>query len=136
VEAEAVNLREKGVESRAWLRLEASIHWTQKAGKNEREGNKKRRRDDDERKQRAGEPATPTKQNYFQWVFLFSNLWGRLGGDHPQEDLAKFSYKWERKVEKKMDSSYILATDWNLFRAKLQNFFLLIMWWLGVHLTH
>jgi hypothetical protein len=26
VEAEAVNLREKGVESRAWLRLEACVH--------------------------------------------------------------------------------------------------------------
>jgi hypothetical protein len=29
----------------------------------------------------------------------FSILWGRWSGNHPQEDLAKFGYKHDRKVE-------------------------------------
>ncbi len=31
--------------------------------------------------------------------FLFSVLWGRWVGNHPQEDLAKFGYRLERTIE-------------------------------------
>ncbi len=36
----------------------------------------------------------------------FSNLWGRWVNDHPQEDLAKFGYRSERKVE--MFRNYVI----------------------------
>jgi hypothetical protein len=32
-------------------------------------------------------------------LLCFSILWGRWCGDHPQEDIAKFDYKLERKIE-------------------------------------
>lgn len=35
-----------------------------------------------------------------QGFFLFSILWGRWIGDHPQDNLAIFGYWAERKVEK------------------------------------
>jgi len=54
-------------------------------------------------------------------------LWCRhTGSDHPQEELAKFGYKSQRKVESfKNPTYYILATSWNLFSkfGQFQNFF-------------
>ncbi len=42
-------------------------------------------------------------------------------GDHPQEELAKFGYKSERKVWKIEESCCILVTCWNLL-SKYGNF--------------
>jgi hypothetical protein len=42
-------------------------------------------------------------QVFFLFFFLVgfgSILWDRWSGDHPQEDLDKFGYRLERKVEK------------------------------------
>jgi hypothetical protein len=35
--------------------------------------------------------------------FFCSNLWGRRVGNHPDEELAKFGYRSERKLEKLMN---------------------------------
>jgi hypothetical protein len=40
----------------------------------------------------AGQPKLETWRT--GWVF-FSILWGKLSGYHPQEDLAKFGYRWQ-----------------------------------------
>jgi hypothetical protein len=47
-------------------------------------------------------------------ALFFSNLWSSWIGDHWQEDLARFGYRSEKKVEFFQDSSYIVATCWNL----------------------
>jgi hypothetical protein len=36
------------------------------------------------------------------------------GGHHPQEELAKFGHRSERKVENFENPLYVLATCWNL----------------------
>ncbi len=46
--------------------------------------------------------------------FFFSILWCRQTGDHPQEDLAKFGYIPNMKVENFKKPSYILAAYWKL----------------------
>ncbi len=50
----------------------------------------------------------------FNWFFQFCNVVGRYSGDHPEEELLKFGYRSERKVELKKESCYILATCWNM----------------------
>ncbi len=45
----------------------------------------------------------------------FSILLCSQTGNHPQEDLAKYGYRLDMKVDlKKNESLYILATCWNL----------------------
>ncbi len=47
------------------------------------------------------EPFSPLRVLYFSTAlgFSFSILGGRWTGDHPQEHLAKFGYRSERKVD-------------------------------------
>jgi hypothetical protein len=42
--------------------------------------------------------------------FFFPTLWCSHTGDHPQEKLAKFGYKSEKKVKKNKESCYDLVT--------------------------
>jgi hypothetical protein len=69
--------------------------------------------------------------------FFLSISWCSHSGDHPQEELAKFGYKTERKIGKLWESCYILATCCNLlsiygnFRKNS-----LEIWWLSVHSFH
>jgi len=54
-------------------------------------------------------------EQYFFFFFQICEVGYRWVGDHAQEDLAKFDYNSERKIEKKIKPpSYILATCWNL----------------------
>jgi len=46
----------------------------------------------------------------FCLFFFMQFLWYSYTGDHPQEELAKFGYGSERKVEKCKESLYILET--------------------------
>jgi hypothetical protein len=46
--------------------------------------------------------------------FFSSILWCCQTGNHPQEDLAKFGYIPNMKVEKFKKPSYILAAYWRL----------------------
>jgi hypothetical protein len=48
-----------------------------------------------------------------QW-FLFSILWWSWSGDHPWDDLARFGYILDIKVEKSQIPCIFLATYWNL----------------------
>jgi len=41
-------------------------------------------------------------------IFFLPQLWDRWVGHHPQEDLAKFGYRWKRKVEKLRNHATIL----------------------------
>ncbi len=50
-------------------------------------------------------------------VICFSKLWGRSVGDHPKEDLAKFGYILEKKVQKFRN----WATHW--WHARIRVFF-------------
>jgi hypothetical protein len=48
--------------------------------------------------------------------FLLRILWWSQSGNHPENDLAKFGYILDMKVEKKPESFYVLGyTFWNLF---------------------
>ncbi len=48
-------------------------------------------------------------------VFFFSILWCSWSGDHPYDDLARFGYILDMKVEKKLETFkfLFLATYWN-----------------------
>ncbi len=48
-------------------------------------------------------------------VFVFSILWCSWSGDHPYDDLARFGYILDMKVEKKLETFkfLFLATYWN-----------------------
>jgi hypothetical protein len=49
------------------------------------------------------------------YSYLFSILWGRWSGDHPQEDLAKFGNKLKRKVEKiRNPAIFGIISSWNI----------------------
>ncbi len=50
----------------------------------------------------------------FNWFFQFCDVVGRDSGDQTQEELLKFGYRSERKVEFKKESCYILATCWKM----------------------
>jgi hypothetical protein len=53
--------------------------------------------------------------------FFFSILLGSHTSDYPQEELAKFGYRSERKMEKCKNPTKILATYLNLL-YKYDNF--------------
>jgi hypothetical protein len=46
--------------------------------------------------------------------FLFKFVWCTWVGDHPHDDLAKFSYRWERDVEKFRNACCVLMACYNL----------------------
>jgi hypothetical protein len=51
-------------------------------------------------------PCGEMRPNTMGTQIDFSHLWGRWVDDHPQEDLAKFGYRSERKVE--MFRNYVI----------------------------
>lgn len=46
--------------------------------------------------------------------FLFKFVWCTWVGDHPHDDLAKFSYRWERDVEKFRNARSVLMACYSL----------------------
>jgi hypothetical protein len=58
---------------------------------------------------------------YFEQDFS-SILLGRWVGNYPQEDLAKFGYKYDNNVEFFIKPHYILATCKDLW-SKHENFY-------------
>jgi hypothetical protein len=53
-------------------------------------------------------------KNQSQAGFLLRILWCSQSDDRPENNLAKFGYILEMKVEKKQNPSIFLATYWNL----------------------
>jgi len=74
----------------------------------------------------------PTTQCFFKLKFIFSNLWARWVGHQPQEDLAKFGYKLERKVLKNLGFLLHIWHHIGTYCLNMATFrtFSLIMWWL------
>ncbi len=62
------------------------------------------------------------------WVqhFCFSNLWGRQVGDHPHDDIMKFGYKLERKVEKLRIPPLFWQHSWTSLNMVTLEFFFIV----------
>ncbi len=62
-------------------------------------------------------------------VVIHFTLWSSWTEDHPQEDLAKFSYKWDMNVKKfKHISILLFTTYWNMTFESGNIFFFLTIW--------
>jgi hypothetical protein len=52
-------------------------------------------------------------------VFMVSILWCSWSGDHPYDDLARFGYRLDIKVEKNSESSIFLAIPTGTYHKNL-----------------